>query len=406
MSARRRVGLPRGPNLAGALRHTLWRNVFHAVGGYRVRGRAPYEAMVVVANHASHADTPALVAAFPAPYKPVVVAADDYWYRSPVRRRLLELAIGAVPVSREGGGYEALVEGAQRVLGTGSSLLVFPEGTRSPDGALGQFRTGAARIAREFDVPLLPVAVVGTHELLAKGGRLRPGPVEVRLGTVIQPEDLDDDLSAARDQIAALLAQGPPEPSESRTWHVLHHHMDGPVGLAAAAAWGFAEAMVWPVTAEMFLLFFATANPRRAVRASAALAAGSAAGLVTTAVLTRRGVDVPAPWVTASMRATARRHMALGPGGIWRQALNGVPSKLYGAEAGRAGVPLGRFAVAALGARGVRAVGTGAAVGLAARRAEPFLKRFFGPYLGLTAVGYGVGLWLVVRRWRGRPGGA
>lgn len=402
MSARRRVGLPRGPNVAGALRHTIWRNVFHAVGGYRVRGRAPYEAMVVVANHASHADTPALVAAFPSPYKPVVVAADDYWYSSPVRRRLLELAIGAVPVSRAGGGYEALVEGAQRVLGTGSSLLVFPEGTRSTDGTLGEFRTGAARIAKEFDVPLLPVAVVGTRELLPKGGRLRRGPVEVRLGQVIQPEDLGEDLAAAREQIAALLAEGPPVPSESRTWRVLRHHLDGPVGLTAAAAWGFAEAIVWPVTAELFLVLFASANPRRAVPASAALAAGSAAGLVTTAVLTRRGVVVPAPWVTPSMRATAREHMAAGAGGIWRQALNGVPSKLYGAEAGRSGVPLGRFAVAALGARGVRALAVGAAVAVSARRAEPFLKRFYGPYLGLTTLGFGAGLWLVIRRWRTR----
>lgn len=402
MSGRRRVGLPRGRNVAGALRHTVWRNAFHAVGGYRVRGRAPYEAMVVVANHASHADTPALVAAFPSPYKPVVVAADDYWYRSPMRRWFLEFAIGAVPVSRGGGGYEALIDAAQQVLGTGSSLLVFPEGTRSVDGTLGDFRSGAARIAREFDVPLLPVALVGTHDLWPKGGPPRPGPVEVRLGRPIQPEDLDD-LTAARNQIAQLLAEGPAVPSESRTWHVVHHHMAGRTGMIAAGVWGFAEAMVWPLTAELHVVLFASANPRRAVPAAAALTAGSVAGLITTAVLTRRGVRVPAPWVTPAMRETARRHMANGAHGILGQTLNGVPSKLYAAEAGRQGTSLALFAVAALAARSLRALAFGGAVRVGAGRAEPLLKRFFGPYLGIVAVGYGVGLSLVIRRWRRPP---
>ena len=400
MTARRRVGLPRGPNVAGAVRHTIWRNIFHAVGGYRVRGRAPYEAMVVVANHSSHADTPALVAAFPSPYKPVVVAADDYWFRSPMRRRFLELAIGAVPVSRSGGGYEALADGAQQVLGTGSSLLVFPEGTRSVDGSLGEFRSGAARIAKEYDVPLLPVALVGTHELWPKGGHPHPGPGEVRIGRPIQPEDLGDDLEAAKEQIAALIARGPAAPSESRTWHVLHHHMAGRTGLAAAAGWGFAEAIVWPVTSEMFLVLFAVANPRRTVPVAAALTAGSAAGLVTTAALSRRGIHLPTPLVTAAMRRTAADHMSRGARGIWGQTFNGVPCKLYGAEAGRRGIGLLRFGAASLAARGARAVGVGAVVAVGAAKAEPLLKRFFGPYLGLATVGYAIGLGLVLRRWR------
>ena len=211
MTSRRRVGLPPGFNLAGAARHTFWRNVFHLVGGYKVRGSAPYEAMVIVANHSSHADTPALIAAFPAPYKPVVVAAEDYWFEKAWMRLGLKLAIGAVPVHRKGGGgYAGLVDGAQTVLGAGSSLLVFPEGTRSTDGRLGELRSGAVRIAREFDVPILPVAIVGTHDLLPKGGGLHPGPVEVRLGHPIQPEDLvDDDMSPVVHQLEALLAEGP-----------------------------------------------------------------------------------------------------------------------------------------------------------------------------------------------------
>ncbi len=177
------MGLPPGFNVAGAVRHRAWRSFFQLVGGFRVTGSAPYQAMVVAANHQSHADTAALLAAMPAPYKPVVVAADDYWFDSRWRRTLLGLAIGGVPVDRvSGGGYASLVAGADRVLGAGSTLLVFPEGTRSTDGTLGTLHSGALRIAKEFDVPLLPVAVVGTHQLLPKHGRPRPVPVEVRVG--------------------------------------------------------------------------------------------------------------------------------------------------------------------------------------------------------------------------------
>ena len=81
-------------------------------------------------------------------------------------------------------------------------------------------------------------------------------------------------------------------------------------------------------------------------------------------------------------------------------------SKLYGAEAGRQGIGLLRFSAASVAARGARAVGVGAVVGIAARKAEPVLKRFFGPYVGLATIGYAVGLSLVLRRWRrtGSPG--
>ncbi|WP_421743065.1 lysophospholipid acyltransferase family protein [Cellulomonas sp.] len=407
MTARRRVGLPPGFNLAGAARHTFWRNVFHLVGGYKVRGAAPYEAMVIVANHSSHADTPALIAAFPAPYKPVVVAAEDYWFDKAWMRLGLKLAIGAVPVHRKGGGgYAGLVEGAQAVLGAGSSLLVFPEGTRSTDGRLGELRSGAVRIAREFDVPILPVAIVGTHDLLPKGGRLHPGPVEVRLGHPIQPEDLvDDDMSPVVHQLEALLAEGPATWSESRTWQVLHRAMDGKAGMAGAAAWGFAEGISWPVTMEMYLAVVGVANPRRILPAIGWLTAGSVAGVLVTSELTRRGLRPPAPLTTASMRAAAAEHMAVGARGVWKQAANGVPVKLYAAAAGDAGVPRIPLAVHTAGARGARALAMGAGIGGAAAIAHPVLRRFYVPYLGVLGLGYAAGLALVIRSWRRRSSG-
>ena len=401
MSARRRVGIPRGPNVSGALRRGMWRQLFTAVGGYRVRGSAPYEAMVIVANHSSHADTPALLAAFPSPYKPVVVAADDYWFSDVWHRALLRIAIGAVPVRRSGGAYDDLVESAQQVLGKGSSLLIFPEGTRSLDGQLGDFRSGALRIAKEFDVPLLPVALVGTRDLLPKGGRFTPGPIEVRLGEPIQPEDLvDGDMSPVVDQITDLLSRGEPVAPDDPAWTALHRLMESKAGMGAAAAWGFAEAISWPVTAEMFLSVFAAAHPRKVLPAAGWLAVGSVAGSVVTAVCARHDRTPPAPLTTAGMRDAAADHMAAGAKGIWRQALNGVPVKVYAAEAGCRRIPLAPLAMHALGARGARALALGAVVAVASHKAQPVLRRAYRTYLGTSGAGYAAGLSLVIRRWR------
>ncbi len=399
---RHRVGLPPGFNVAGAMRHRLWRSAFQLVGGFRVTGSAPYEAMVVAANHQSHADTPALLAAMPAPYKPVVVAADDYWFGSGWRRSLLAFAIGGVPVDRvSGGGYASLVAGAEKVLGAGSSLLVFPEGTRSLDGTLGPLHGGALRLAREFEVPLLPIAVVGTHSLLPKRGRPRPGPVEVRVGTAIQPEDLHD-MEQVAVQLRALLAQGPAVPGVSRTWQAVDRFMAGPAGLAGAAAWSFAEALSWPITSEAYLLFVAAANPRRIPKTVAMQTLGSAAGVLVHHWLVRRGTRPPTPWTTEPMHATAAEHLAAGARGIWRQALNGVPVKVYARAAAQTGVAPGPLALHALAARGARAAAFGAAIGVGARAGRRLLRRAYGPYLSTASVGYAAGLAAVVHRWRRR----
>lgn len=401
---RRRVGLPPGFNLAGAARHAFWRNLFHLVGGFKVTGAAPYEAMIVVANHCSHADTPALIAAFPAPYKPVVVAAGDYWFVKRWMRWGLKLAIGAVPVRRVGGGgYDSLLTGAQIVLGTGSSLLVFPEGTRSIDGELGSFRTGALRIAREFDVPVLPVAIVGTHALMPKRGRFRPGPVEVRIGAPVQPEDLDyDDMGPVVAQIRDLLEKGPARASVSRTWRTLHGFMDGWPGMAGGFAWGFAEAVSWPVPSELYLGIVGVAHPRRVLPAAGFLAAGSVVGILVTGALTRHGLRPPAPLATESMRIVAARRMEVGARGMWRQTLDGVPVTLFAQAAADAGVGATPLALHAVGARGARALAMGSVVAAGAAVSQPVLRRFYGPYLGALALASAGGLALVIRRWNRR----
>lgn len=399
---RHRVGLPPGFNLAGAARHRFWRSVFQLVGGFRVTGSAPYQAMVVAANHQSHADTAALLAAMPAPYKPVVVAADDYWFDSALRRTLLSLATGGVPVDRvSGGGYASLVAGAEKVLGAGSTLLVFPEGTRSTDGTLGPLHSGAMRIAQEFEVPLLPIALVGTGALLPKRGRLHPAAVEVRVGTAIAPQDLVS-MDQVADQLRELLDRGPAVPGVSRTWQALHRFMAGPGGPIGAFAWSFAEALSWPITSEAYLLFVGAANPRRIPAAVAMQALGSTAGVLVHGALVRRGRRPPMPWTAPAMHEAAAEHLGAGARGMWRQALNGVPVKVYARAAAEAGLARAPLAGHTLAARGARAVGLGAAIAAGAWAGRRVLERAYGPYLTASTATYVAGLAAVVHRWRRR----
>jgi 1-acyl-sn-glycerol-3-phosphate acyltransferase len=124
---------------------------------------------LIVANHSSHADTAALIAALPAWRKPVVAAAADYWFRGGFRPAICRALCAAFPVRRSGGGSADLAA-ATRLLAAGHDVIVFPEGTRSRDGQIGDFRRGAARLAAAAGAPLVPAGISGTRALLSPGG--------------------------------------------------------------------------------------------------------------------------------------------------------------------------------------------------------------------------------------------
>lgn len=173
------------------LRHWLWRTVCGASGGLTVTGRWETRGgCVVVANHASHADTAALLAALPPAARPVFGAAADYWFDVPMRRFVATSLAGILPVRRTGdGGYAALLAAAGPALRAGRTVVLYPEGTRSTDGTIGEFRSGALRLARECGVPIIPVAIAGTADVLPKDGRYSPAPMRVRLGAPLDPHD-------------------------------------------------------------------------------------------------------------------------------------------------------------------------------------------------------------------------
>lgn len=185
--------------IAALVRHVFWRLVIAVAGGLRVDGQLPGEPCVLVANHASHADTAALIAALPARRRPVIAAAADYWFGRPVRAAICRMLAGAFPVRRDGGGSEDLASAAA-MLGAGRDVIVYPEGTRTRDGSLGRFHSGAERLARRAGAPLVPVGIVGTRDLLPVHGRLRRGRIAVRMGAPAL------DIAAAQTAVAELAA--------------------------------------------------------------------------------------------------------------------------------------------------------------------------------------------------------
>jgi 1-acyl-sn-glycerol-3-phosphate acyltransferase len=175
--------------IPSVLRHWLWRAVCGVSGGLTVTGRwSASGGCVVVANHASHADTAVLLAALPWAGRPVFGAAADYWFDVPVRRFIATSLAGILPVRRSSdGGYDTLLAAAGPALKAGRTVILYPEGTRSTDGSIGEFRSGAVRLARECGVPIVPVAVLGTADVLPKNGRYSPAPMRVHVGAPLNP---------------------------------------------------------------------------------------------------------------------------------------------------------------------------------------------------------------------------
>lgn len=190
------------------------------VGAYpRWIGCAPSaNQRIYFANHSSHMDTIVLWAALPRSLRVNTrpVAARDYWGKGGIRTRIArdELNVVMIDRAREDPNADPL-EPLREALANGFSLIIFPEGTRSPQRLPGPFKAGLYHLARDFpDVELVPVYLDNLHRSLPKGALL-PVPIitTVRFGTPIKlgaDESKDDFLLRARNAVVTLAgADGP-----------------------------------------------------------------------------------------------------------------------------------------------------------------------------------------------------
>lgn len=128
-------------------------------------------AAILAGNHLSFSDSVFL--ALVTDRRITYLAKSDYFTGTGIKGRLIKWfmsGVGQVPVDRSGGSAsEAALNTGLRVLGEGQLLGIYPEGTRSPDGRLYRGKTGVARMALEAGVPVVPCAMINTHEIQPPG---------------------------------------------------------------------------------------------------------------------------------------------------------------------------------------------------------------------------------------------
>lgn len=170
----------------------------------------PRGVCVFAANHTSNADVPAIVGAVP---RCLAIFTRKSLFDIPIAGLAFRLA-KFVPVDR--GNREASLASvnlAIQYIKTGSSFLIYPEGTRSPDGRLQRFKKGAFVMAIEAGVPIVPVACSGAHRIMKKKSlAIHAGEVTVRFMAPIDAAtytvDQRDDLARrVHDAIAAELPE-------------------------------------------------------------------------------------------------------------------------------------------------------------------------------------------------------
>lgn len=142
---------------------------------------------IVIANHSSHFDSPAVYCALPAHIRDrlAMAAAADKFYASRKKRVWWpSLFQNAFPVHR-GGGTKQL-DYPLSLLSRGWSILIYPEGGRSKSGQIARFKAGPAIMAMQAKVPVIPIYMEGLRDVMPKGQRTpRPAAVRAHIGAPV-----------------------------------------------------------------------------------------------------------------------------------------------------------------------------------------------------------------------------
>jgi 1-acyl-sn-glycerol-3-phosphate acyltransferase len=214
-------------HLSGSPNALYWAGVkclvfaMHIVGmRVRIEGleNIPPGVCLFASNHTSNADVAAILGAIP---RRVLVLARKSLFDLPIVGTAFRLA-KFVPVDR--GNRDAALASVKQAIESikgGSSFLVYPEGTRSPDGRLQRFKKGPFAMVIGAGIPIVPIACCGTHRIMKKNSLLiHPGKVTVRFGPPIDvsggvPENRHNLALRVHDAIAAALPEDQKPASEA-----------------------------------------------------------------------------------------------------------------------------------------------------------------------------------------------
>ena len=162
--------------------------------------RVPPGTCLFVANHTSSADAPAVVNAIP---RRIAVLLKKSLFNYPIVGQAFQMA-HFIPVERSRHDSAiASLEKAIEAMKEGQSFLIYPEGTRSPDGRLQEFKKGAVVMAIKAGVPIVPIACSGAHRIMEKRSLIiHPGDILVEF---LDPVDAPSYTFEQREELNAIV---------------------------------------------------------------------------------------------------------------------------------------------------------------------------------------------------------
>lgn len=174
---------------------------FHAI-------RKEHPKLLIISNHASHLDAVSIAAAIPLRYwlDLYIAAAKDYFFTNPLFTFFSQHCLGAIPIDRKEKKNEA-VELCISLLSRLDDiwLIIFPEGTRSKDGFIGQFKRGVSLFSERTTTPLLFLYLEGNADLWPKGRIFaRPGRLTIHVGPVHPPAPIESIFSHYRQWVTGI----------------------------------------------------------------------------------------------------------------------------------------------------------------------------------------------------------
>jgi 1-acyl-sn-glycerol-3-phosphate acyltransferase len=184
---------PRGHSTFGRCLYSVLWIVSRALGvsmfGVRTRFAEPLPdcgGLIMLSSHQSHLDP--LLLGLACDRRLSSLARSSLYTFKPFG--FIITALDAVPIDRNASAVAAMKTVIKR-LEDGAAVIIFPEGTRTATGRLGEIKSGFALIAKKAKVPIVPVAIVGAWECWPKTRLLpRPGRIRLEFGRVIRPEEI------------------------------------------------------------------------------------------------------------------------------------------------------------------------------------------------------------------------
>lgn len=199
---------------------------FEIIGASNLQNERSF---VLVANHSSHLDAPCLLAALPFRrlHRAFPAAAADYFFRSVPRTWIASVVVNALPFARSAHVRQSMTICRELLANEGNILIIFPEGTRSQNGTVGEFKSGVGALVAGCDVDVMPCYLDGAGRAWAKGHYFpRPGKVRLTVGAprnfAARPVDKAS-ISAIASELEAAVKQLAPT-------HVTHRTQDEELG--------------------------------------------------------------------------------------------------------------------------------------------------------------------------------